>query len=309
MNEALRDTEVLLSRSDRSAIWLQMGIARLTAPLTAAAVIAWMRLARGYRLRDVLQIRREFAQRLAEPGAGPVVVCANHLTLIDSFLIAWALSPPWRAALQTRHYPWNLPEKRNFYTNLAKRLLCYLGKCIPVVRQGPREETQRLLERVKWLLDRRQTLMIFPEGTRSRDGRVDTENFAYGVGTILQRSPTARVACIYLRGNTQKGFSDFPARKDEFRPQFLWLEPDWSAPGLRGARAISTRIVKTLAELEIEYFSWESAAAQPVANSELKNPIDLASVQAPVETALPQELNHRATHSTAAAGSALAAGE
>ena len=96
--------------------------------------------------------------------------------------------------------------------------------------------------------------MIFPEGGRSRIGRVDTENFSYGVGSILQEYPEARVLCVFFRGRQQMDFSTLPARGDEFYVDLRLLRPESKDQGLRGARDISTQIIQALAEMEKEYF-------------------------------------------------------
>ncbi len=91
--------------------------------------------------------------------------------------------------LRFRRVPWNLPERDNFQRNIFLAVLCYLAKCLPVNRGGSREELQRLLEKCRRVLDWGQSLLIFPEGGRSRTGRVDRENFSYGVGRFLDENP------------------------------------------------------------------------------------------------------------------------
>ena len=56
--------------------------------------------------------------------------------------------------------------------------------------------------------------MIFPEGTRSRTGRIDTENFSYGAGRLIEHIPECQVLCIYLRGDKQNTYSSIPKFND-----------------------------------------------------------------------------------------------
>src|SRR5690606_37039046 len=91
---------------------------------------------------------------------------------------------------------------------------------------------------------------IFPEGGRSRTGRVDTENFAYGVGQLLLAVPEARVLCVYLRGRKQTGHSDWPQRGDEYAVDLEVFRPATVEQGLRGARDLATQVVQKLAEME-----------------------------------------------------------
>ncbi len=54
--------------------------------------------------------------------------------------------------------------------------------------------------------------MIFPEGGRTRTGRVDTEGFSYGVGRFVKEFPDLKVMCLYLRAIIRKRTGPFRAR-------------------------------------------------------------------------------------------------
>jgi len=243
----------VLPRRDRIGLWIQLQLSRALIPVSYYSAIFWMRFGRRYRIPLLAQSRSRYRDLLKE-GKGPVVICGNHLTAIDSLLIMWALSPGWKAFLKPSLMPWNLPDKHNFSGNVYIRFLCYVGRCIPVVRRGPREEVKRVMAKVTSLLSRGHSVLIFPEGGRSRIGRVDTENFSYGVGTILQETPDARVLCVFFRGRQQKDFSNLPARGDEFYIDLRMIRPYSENSGLRGARDISAQIVHSLAEMEKRYF-------------------------------------------------------
>src|SRR5437667_332795 len=164
--------------------------------------------------------------------------------MIDSALIAWALgSPPWFLA----HYaalPWNVPERRNFAGSLASRLLVYLMKCVPVTRGGDRGEVAGVLGRLVYLLHRGEAVLVFPEGGRSRSGRVDVENAAYGVGRMIGDLPRCRVLCVYLRGERQDGFSDLPARGERFHVRLAAVRPTSDQNGMRRARDLAQQVVR-----------------------------------------------------------------
>ena len=127
---------------------------------------------RGYRLRDLDATRRHWAE-LRRRHPGPWLICGNHLTLIDSMLLTYGLMSLSSHFKEFRALPWNLPERANFQKQLWKGLLCYLAKCIPVSRGGDREEMQTTLGKCNWVLQNNRVLMIFPEGGRSRAGRID----------------------------------------------------------------------------------------------------------------------------------------
>jgi hypothetical protein len=216
-------------------------------------VVAVMRFGMRWRIERAEAVRREY-RVLMQDGGGPIVICANHLTLVDSALVAWALgSPAWYVA----HYaalPWNVPERRNFTRSLPSRVLVYLMKCVPVTRGGDRAEVAAVLGRLTYLLARGESVLLFPEGGRSRSGRVEEESATYGVGRLLGTVPGCRVLCVYLRGERQEGFGDVSARGERFHVRATTLRPASQSTGLRGARDVSRQIVRTLAELERQHF-------------------------------------------------------
>jgi 1-acyl-sn-glycerol-3-phosphate acyltransferase len=242
-----------LGPRDRLALAVQRAVGRLLSPVWVPATVALMRFGLGWRIADAARARREYRHvwRLHE---GPLLVCANHLTLIDSAIIAWALgSWTWFLA----HYaslPWNVPERRNFSSSLGSRVLVYLMRCVPVERGGDRNEVAGVLARLEYLLRRGEAVLLFPEGGRSRTGRVDVENVTYGVGRVIAALPGCRVLCVYLRGEHQDEFSDLPARGERFHVRLTALQPTSAMSGMRAQRDLSQQVVHTLADLEREYF-------------------------------------------------------
>jgi hypothetical protein len=96
--------------------------------------------------------------------------------------------------------------------------------------------------------------LVFPEGGRSRSGRVDVEAAAYGVGRIVNALPGCRVLCVYLRGETQETFSDLPSRGERFHISVACIEPKSDRAGLRGSLDVARQITTRLAEMERSYF-------------------------------------------------------
>jgi hypothetical protein len=218
---------------------------------TYYSIEAWLRF-RRYRILDRRRIRAQFAA-LAGERRGPLLVCANHLTLIDSLIIQWALSPGWRLFVRPDWFFWNLPDKYNMSINLFVRALGYFGKCVLVRRKGPPEEMRRALDQVAYLLGRGQSVLIFPEGGRSRVGRVDTENFVYGVGRMIRESPEARVVCVFARGVGQRAYSNYPRAGETFVVRMKRVAPTTTTKGMRADRDLATQIVHHLRDMEREY--------------------------------------------------------
>lgn len=242
----------MLSTRERVGLRVQEAVAQGLILLSYYALAAWMR-SRGYRIPRLRHTRRAFGA-LMGPERGPWLICANHLTLIDSLVIQWAMAPGWRLFLRRDRFAWNLPDRHNISRTWWLRLLGYVGKCVPVLREGPPEEARRTLDKVAFLLSRGQAVVVFPEGGRSRIGRVDPDRVMYGVGRMLQDVPAARVLCVYARGAGQAGYTDYPRPGEQFFIRAARLEPATELAGMRGARDLARQIVAKLTAMEAEYF-------------------------------------------------------
>jgi len=238
---------------DRPWLRVQEAVSQALIFFTYAALAAWMRFGKRYRVEDLQRVRGEF-MALAGRERGPLLICANHLTLIDSLVLQWALAPGWRVAGRRRLFAWNLPDHRNLASRWWWRVIGYLGKCIPVVRNGTPEQAREMIDKVAWLLARDQSVVIFPEGGRSRIGRVDRDRVTYGVGRILQAAPGTAVLCVFLRGRGQKVHSDYPAIGETIVVRQKRITPVTAAEGMRGARDLAMQIVGCLSEMEDRFF-------------------------------------------------------
>ncbi len=243
----------MVDARSRYSLSLQRGLGRLALFVLGPLSVAMIRVA-GYRVRNLPEIR-EKVRRITSEHKGPWIICANHLTLIDSAIIAYAMAPIHAYWIDYGRFPWNLPEKRNFQRNLLSTIYCYMAKCIPVVRQGDREHIKATLDKCVHLLEGKDCLLVFPEGTRSRTGRVDQEDFSYGVGRFLQYAEDCRVMCVYLRGEGQKTYSDFPRFRERFSMDVAVLKPSTEKKGLRAQRDYAGQIIRKLGEMEEAYFS------------------------------------------------------
>jgi hypothetical protein len=242
-----------LDRSARSSLALQRWVAYALAPLTVPAAVAALRLVLGYRIEGLREVRSEY-RRIRREVRAPLLLCANHLTLIDSFLIGWALGSPWFYLTHFGSLAWNLPEQRNFAATRTSRMAAYVLKCLPIRRGGPRGEVAQVLERFAHLLARGEVGLVFPEGGRSRTGRIDPSTAAYGVGRVVRSVPGCRVLCVYLRGDRQDDWSNIPVRGERFSVSLAWAEPKSEHPGLRGSQEMAQQIAGCLAEMERRYF-------------------------------------------------------
>ena len=248
------------SRQIRFRHAIQRETSRVLGPLWTLPAVFAMRFGFGYRIERLRELRAEY-RRIRNESSAPLLICANHLTLIDSFLVAWALASFWRYSLDWSALPWNTPERENFAANWRSRVLVYLAKCIPISRGGTREETAEMIARVSHLLSRGETALIFPEGGRSRSGRIGPDEAAWGVGRIVAAVPGCRVLCVYLRGQSQTGFSAQPRKGERFDVRLACIEPKTDLRGARSWRDLVRQIVSQLARMEDEYFAEQGRTA------------------------------------------------
>jgi 1-acyl-sn-glycerol-3-phosphate acyltransferase len=101
------------------------------------------------------------------PRERNTLLLSNHQSMIDSFLVGTAayFGP---ATLKPYLIPWNPAAEENFFRNPFWAWWADNWKCIPV-REGRRDN--RALHRMI-RASRRGTMILFPEGTRSRDGEI-----------------------------------------------------------------------------------------------------------------------------------------
>jgi len=243
-----------MERRDRLLLGLQYVLGRIAVVLTVPLCFLFVRLM-GYRIRDLKRIRSE-VKRLYRAYGGPWIVCPNHLTMIDSLVISYGMFSLADHILHFRRVLWNLPERKNFQRNLFLVLLCYLAKCLPVERGGSREALQLLLEKCSRVLDWGQSLLVFPEGGRSRTARINQENFSYGVGRFLDEKSRCRVMLVYLRGDGQERYGTMPRFGERFTMTVEVFDPGVvDVGGLRRQREYARRIIERLAGMEDEYFA------------------------------------------------------
>jgi 1-acyl-sn-glycerol-3-phosphate acyltransferase len=213
-----------------------------------------MRVLLRYRIKNAAELRKRYRAMIKESD-GPILICANHLTMVDSAILAWALGGSWWYIFNYRRMPWNLPEYNNFASIWFSRFAAWLTKCIPVVRGGDRKQVSGVIKRVQHVLSRGETALIFAEGQRSRTGRVQQDSVAHGPGRIMNAVEDCKALCVYLRGEGQRTWSTIPALGETFHVDFEFFQPESLHQGLRRSRDLAQQIVSKLARMEEEYFA------------------------------------------------------
>lgn len=118
------------------------------------------------------------------PRTRNTLLLANHQSMIDSFVIGLAAFYPHHL---TRPFliPWNAAAEENFFRNRLFAWAFDQMRCIPV-RPG-RRDLKAIYRSMRALED--GTMILFPEGTRSRSGEIERGRPGAGL-VILGNDPT-----------------------------------------------------------------------------------------------------------------------
>jgi 1-acyl-sn-glycerol-3-phosphate acyltransferase len=229
--------------------------------------ILFMRGIRANRIEGMDQARRVY--RCALASGRPTVVAANHLTLTDSFYLHHGLDSLGAYMRDFRRLSWNVAAIENFGRHPIVRTITYLGKTLLIDRAGDAEHHRQVLDTITYLVARGEVCTIFPEGGRSRSGRVEADKVTYGIGRILSRLHNPIVVCAYLRGDRQTTWSALPKRGDtlHLRAEILEPKPGESSSanganqaskanmhGLRASRELARQVIEKLKSMEDEHF-------------------------------------------------------
>lgn len=115
---------------------------------------------------------------------GPGVVVADHTSAVDIFLYCSLLPLPFRM----------VAKKQLFRIPLFGWALSAAGY-VPVERTGGRRDVARL-RALRWDVDRRALIAFFPEGTRSKNGRLLPFKKGAFATAIREQIPVTPVAII-----------------------------------------------------------------------------------------------------------------
>ena len=95
------------------------------------------------------------------PLTGPLIIVANHVHLLDPILLVFSF-PRWISFM----------AKEELFRSPFLRPIIHWGQAFPVYRRGTTKDKQKTLKQAKELLDKGLVLGMFPEGKRSREGKL-----------------------------------------------------------------------------------------------------------------------------------------
>jgi 1-acyl-sn-glycerol-3-phosphate acyltransferase len=125
--------------------------------------------------------RLEVRGREHVPASGPVLIVSNHVSVLD---------PPFIGAAAPRELHF-LAKEELFTVPLFGRFIHALN-ARPVRRDG---SDSRALKTALKLLAERRALLLFPEGTRGREGRLGPGKPGAGMLAVMSGAPVVP-ACV-----------------------------------------------------------------------------------------------------------------
>ena len=123
------------------------------------------------------------------PPDGPVILASNHLSFIDSIVIPLSVSR--RVVFLAKAEYW---EGRSL-ASLPRRLFFRTFDAVPVQREQQRD-AQASLDLARQVLARGDAFGIYPEGTRSRDGRLYRGRTGVGWLSMAAAAPVVPVGLV-----------------------------------------------------------------------------------------------------------------
>jgi|CXWL01.1.fsa_nt_gi 1-acyl-sn-glycerol-3-phosphate acyltransferase/phosphopantetheinyl transferase (holo-ACP synthase) len=261
-----------LTPGDLKSLRLQRLLSRTLVVPVSLLVALLARVYFGYRLdEDIAAIRARIWTKL-DKHDGPVIWAANHLTLIDSFLVYWAVFPVSRL-LEERRIPWSTPEYTNYYKlggpiqSAVIRGMLYICRCIPFLRGGEDSGSeawrQKAFDKCAWALREGGSVFVYPEAGRSRSGWLEPRRPKDFLGKLALEAPSSKFLCVYLRAETQIATTAYPPKGDRLRVVADLI--DGARPGEK-PRDISQRLFDRLAQLQQDWWKGSDMARNCAGN-------------------------------------------
>ncbi|CAB4778808.1 unannotated protein [freshwater metagenome] len=175
------------------------------------------------------------------PGIGPVIIASNHLSFSDSIFMP--LVVPRKVTFLAKSEYFTSPGPKGL---LKKLTFIALGQ-VPVDRSGGRRSEAALITGLKVLAEGK-CLGIYPEGTRSPDGRLYKGRTGIARLAIESGAPIIPVAMF----NTEKIQPTGTVVPKVMRVEMIFGEPmyfEGDSTDLLHLRDVTDKIMSTIQEL------------------------------------------------------------
>ena len=168
------------------------------------------------------------------PDNGRFLLVCNHLSLLDVVVMVWKF--------RNRQLTF-ISKQENMEMFIVGKLMGKI-QCLPLNRENDREALKTILKAIAIVKEDKASMGLFPEGTRSLDGKL--HSFRSGGFKIAQKANVPIVVCTIQ--NTNKVFRNFLHLKPTPIP--LHILDVIPAEGLKGVTTvdISDRVRKLMAE-------------------------------------------------------------
>ena len=178
------------------------------------------------------------------PDSGAAILASNHLSVLDSFYLPLLVDRPVTFAAKSEYFTGTRPQDRviGAYLRATKQL--------SVDRAGARA-AQEMLEAALVLLNGGALFGIYPEGTRSPDGRLYRGRTGIGWLALHSQAPVIPVAMIGTDRLLPPGHRLPRPGKIEIRiGKPLVFDEFYGQPaGAKQRRAVTDRVMAAIGEL------------------------------------------------------------
>ncbi len=178
------------------------------------------------------------------PAEGAGILASNHLSILDSFYLPFVLERPVTFAAKSEYFTGKRPQERlvGAYLRATKQL--------SVDRAGARAG-QEMLEAALKLLKDGSLFGIYPEGTRSPDGKLYRGRTGVGWLALHSGAPVIPVAMIVTERLMPPGAKiPTPGRIEIRIGKPLTFEEFADVPGgAKQRRAVADRVMAAIGEL------------------------------------------------------------
>jgi 1-acyl-sn-glycerol-3-phosphate acyltransferase len=178
------------------------------------------------------------------PRTGGAILASNHLSALDSVFLPFMLERPLTFAAKAEYFSGSGPASRLTAAYLRGT------RQLPMDRDGARA-AQDTLEAALAMLQAGELFGIYPEGTRSPDGRLYRGRTGVGWLALAARVPVIPVAMIGTDKVLPPG-RHVPAVhrvRIEVGPPLSWEDHAEGLPPARARRAITDAVMKAVQDM------------------------------------------------------------
>jgi len=191
------------------------------------------------------------------PASGGAILASNHLSVLDSFYLPLMLERPVTFAAKSEYFTGTRPHERlaGAYLRATKQL--------SVDRAGARA-AQEMLQAALELLNEGALFGIYPEGTRSPDGRLYRGRTGVGWLALHARVPVIPVAMIGTQRLLPPGhWIPRPGRiQIKIGKPLLFDEYADQPAGNKQRRAVTDQVIEAIRELSGQDYAPVYASAR-----------------------------------------------